>query len=216
MGHEKDRLIQEDDQGWRFTGGTVCDGCLSDPYLRSIARENAKRDECSFCGRVGRKKPIAIPFNDLMEVIGQAIFQYYDHAENEAIAWDQEDQAYVGSTYDTWELVHDELPTPSERGDVIQKIVDSLGDNTWCDKNPYAITGAERYTYSWEEFCNTGQARGPIFLRVEGGGAVFGENTCPRDARRVARHHRSRGPHHDVGRRHAVRSYPPSPARRGL
>jgi hypothetical protein len=32
MGYEKDRMIQEDEQGWRFSGGMdICWRCLSDP-----------------------------------------------------------------------------------------------------------------------------------------------------------------------------------------
>ena len=130
MGHEKDRQIQE-------------------------SKDQATADECSYCERSSTKGPIAISFDDLMEVIGGAIFQYYDHCENEAIAWDNEDQQYIGTTYQTHELVHWEIPTPSDRQDVMEDIVDSLGDNEWCDKSPYSLTGAERTFSSWEDFCTT-------------------------------------------------------------
>ena len=155
MGYEKDRQIREWDQGWSLTDTTVCHRCLSDSYLREMAKDNASEHECSYCERVSRKDPIAIPFDELMGVIGEAVFQYYDHCENEAIAWDREDEQYVGTTYQTYELVHWEIPTPSDREDVLDDIVDSLGDNVWCDKNPYSLTGAERIFSSWEDFCNT-------------------------------------------------------------
>jgi hypothetical protein len=154
MGYEKDRQIQEMDQGWGFTDTDVCYRCLSDPYLRAMVKDNASKNECSYCEHRSRK-PIAIPFDGLMEVIAGAIYQYFDHCVNEAIAWDQEDQEYVGTTYQTYELVRWEIPTPSQREDVLDEITDSLGDNEWCDKTPYALTGADRILSSWEGFCNT-------------------------------------------------------------
>jgi hypothetical protein len=155
VGYEKDRQIQEWEQGWGFKGTMICYRCLSDPFLRAMAKDSASKNECSYCDRTGRNSPIAIPFDDLMEVIGGAIFQYYSHCDNEAIAWDNEDQRYVGTTYQTYELVHWEIPTPSNREDVMEDIVDSLGSNEWCDKSPYSLTGAERLFSSWEDFCKT-------------------------------------------------------------
>jgi len=61
MGYEKDRQIQEWDQGWSFTGTTICHRCLSDRYLRAIAKDNATETECSYCKRTSNKGPIAIP-----------------------------------------------------------------------------------------------------------------------------------------------------------
>jgi hypothetical protein len=53
---------------------------------------------CSFCGRTSRKAPSYIQFNDFMDVCAGAIFKYYNHAVNEAITWDSEDQQYDGTT----------------------------------------------------------------------------------------------------------------------
>jgi hypothetical protein len=90
-----------------------------------------------------------------MEVYAGAVFQYYSHVENEGMSWDQEDGRYVGSTYDTWDLVKDEIGEPSNNEAVVQEIIDSLGDNVWCEKNPYALSDRERYESSWETFCET-------------------------------------------------------------
>jgi hypothetical protein len=154
MGHAKDREIEEMDQGWSYSDRTICARCLSDPYLRALVKETASQPDCSFCERSG-SKPIAIPFNELMAVISDTIRQYYGHVDNEAIAYDSETGDYVGVTYDTYDLVHDEIPTPSERDDVLDEIIDSLGHNLWCDKEPYAITGPDLYNLSWGSFCNT-------------------------------------------------------------
>ncbi len=155
MGYEKDRMIQEDEQGWRFRDGNVCDRCISDPYLRDMVRSQASELDCIFCGRQSGKKPISIPFNDLMEVIGGAVSQYFDRAAN-CLGYCSAEGGYLGTTFDSWDLVHDDLiPAPSENDEVLKAIVDSLGDELWCDRDPYSLSGVERYNSSWEEFCET-------------------------------------------------------------
>jgi hypothetical protein len=84
MGYEKNRRIEEDDQGWSYSDKDICYHCISEPYLRDLARSEASEFECSFCGRISRKKPNSIPFNTLMQVIGETVWQYYDHA----VQWD--------------------------------------------------------------------------------------------------------------------------------
>src|SRR3984957_1070032 len=155
MGYEKDRMIQEGEQGWRFRGGNICFRCISDRYLKQMVKDQASEMDCDFCLRQSRKAPISIPFDSFMEVYAVALFQYYSHAENEPIAWDSEDHEYVGTTYDTWDLVKDVIGEPSENEEFVQAIIDSLGHNIWCDKSPYCLTGAELYQTSWESFCQT-------------------------------------------------------------
>lgn len=155
MGHMKDRIIQQDEQGWKFRDDLfLCFRCVSDPYLKQMIKEQADEIECSFCGRMSRKVPTCISFNDFMEVYARAIFRYFDHAENEAIAWDPEDQKYVGTTYDTWDLVRDEF-APTHRENVFNAIIDSLGHHTWCEQSPYSLSHFDQYRYGWEAFCET-------------------------------------------------------------
>lgn len=153
MGREKDRQIEEWEQGWSFTEGTICYRCISDPYLRELARKTAAEFNCSFCNRTSRQSPSAIRFDDLMDAVGTAISQYYGHVENEPIAWDWEDKEYFGTTYDARDLVYEQIPMPSARDDVLEAIVASLGHHIWCDKDPYSLSQAEMFLASWEDFC---------------------------------------------------------------
>lgn len=155
VGYNKDREIAQDEQGWRYSGSTICFRCLLDPYLRDLVKGEANRFECTFFGWRKQKRANSIPFNRLMQVIAEAIFQSYSHVEDEGIAYDSEDDQYIGQTYDTWDLVHDEIAEPTDRDDVVREIIDSLGDHLWCDKRPYALTESERYESSWEKFCDT-------------------------------------------------------------
>jgi hypothetical protein len=155
MGYEKNRRIEEDDQGWSYSDKDICYHCISEPYLRDLARSEASEFECSFCGRISRKKPNSIPFNTLMQVIGETVWQYYDHAV-QCMGWDSGEGGFIGSaTYDSYDILHDHLPTLSEDEHVVQEVIDCLGDQDWCDRDPYSLTGVERYSSSWEQFCRT-------------------------------------------------------------
>ncbi len=154
MGYEKDRQIEQDEQGWKFCDGmSICHRCISDLHLKQMAKDRASKHECTFCVSRSPKTPNSIPFNHFMEVYAGALFQYYNHVENEAMAYDSEDGEYVGDTYDTWDLVKDVIGEPSENEAVVTEIIDSLGDHLWCEKSPYSLGDFERYQYSWEEFC---------------------------------------------------------------
>jgi hypothetical protein len=155
MGYEKNRRIEEDDQGWRYSDKDICYRCISEPCLRDLTRSEASEFECSFCGRISRNKPISIPFNRLMQVIGDTVWQYYDHAV-QCMGWDSREGGFVGSTtYDSFDIVYEHLPTPSEDEHVLQEVIDCLGDQDWCDRDPYSLTGVKRYASSWKEFCRT-------------------------------------------------------------
>jgi hypothetical protein len=152
MGYEKDRAIQEDEQGWRFSAGmNVCHRCLSDKDLANFVREHATDVDCDFCGRTTRK-PSSVAVDVLMEVIGDVIHQYYDRAVNE-LGWDGEEQEYVGTTYDSSDIIRDDLGTISENEALLDHLVDVLGDEVWCDRYPYSTVGYDAYETGWERFC---------------------------------------------------------------
>ena len=51
MGREKDRLIDEEERGWRsVTRKLVCGSCVTDEYLSAYIAENGKRAPCGYCG----------------------------------------------------------------------------------------------------------------------------------------------------------------------
>jgi hypothetical protein len=55
MGYAKDRIIQQDEQGWSFRDDlSLCSRCISDPYLKQMIKDQAGEMACSFCGRTSR------------------------------------------------------------------------------------------------------------------------------------------------------------------
>ena len=95
-----------------------------------------------------------MPFDTLMEIIASTISQYYNHAVNEA-GWNSREGGYLGDTFDTWELIGHRLGEPSDLEAVNDAIIESLGDETWCDLDMYRVSGVDRYITSWNDFCVT-------------------------------------------------------------
>jgi hypothetical protein len=179
MGREKDLAIEQDEQGWSFSPGTrVCFRCLADPELVAFAKANSTEFECDFCERISKKHPISIAFDSLMEVVGGVVHQYYERAVD-AMGWDGEDDTYVGTTYDSYEIVHDEFYNISDNEQVLQAIVDSLSDETWCDRSPYSTTGFEAYELSWEQFCKAVKHQTRFFFAHRGARDVHDSDLTP-------------------------------------
>ena len=144
-------MIREQDQGWSFSEQLICSRCVSDPYLKQFIQDAASVSPCTFCRRRG---PNSVPFDTLMEIIAGTIFEYYTHAVNEA-GWDSREGGYLGDTFDTWELIRDRFDEPSNREAVNDAIIESLGDETWCQLHMYSVDGVDRYIASWTDFCST-------------------------------------------------------------
>ena len=151
MGYWKNRMIQEHEQGWRFSEQLICSQCVSDPYLKQRIQAAANVSPCTFCQRRG---PHSARFDTLMKIIVGTIFQYYYHAVNEA-GWESRKGGYIGDTFDTSELNCDRLGEPSDSEAVNEAIIESLGVETWCNRDMYSLNGVDRYTASWTDFCNT-------------------------------------------------------------
>ena len=72
----KDQLIEQYEQCWDDTYGSVCAGCVGEEALRSILRENEDDGVCcDFCGSVP-----AAPLDTLLEAFFKGIRNEYDRA----------------------------------------------------------------------------------------------------------------------------------------
>ena len=119
MGHEKDLAIKEEEQGWSLAPGIrVCHWCMSDPELAEYVQSNATDFECDFCDRLGKKKPISIAFDSLMDLINKVVDQYYERAVD-VMGWDSAEGGYLGTTYNSHEIVRNSLDPISENERVV-------------------------------------------------------------------------------------------------
>ncbi len=106
MGYSKHRLLEQEEQGWSYSDKAVCPRCVKDAHLKEIVRSAVGKARCDFCN--GARTQRAAPFDVLMRAVAATFFEYYRRAVDH-LGWDGEEKDYFGTTYDTWNLIHDEF-----------------------------------------------------------------------------------------------------------
>jgi HEPN/RES N-terminal domain 1/RES domain len=155
VGRAKDRLIQEEEQGWKFVseGKFVCDRCFRDTDVRGFVRSAANATRCSYCRR-RRSFPSATPMNDVIAFIVAGLESEYGDPNSEGVPWEGAEGGWQLPVWDTHDLFVDELGEfPSSRQTVIDDLLWSIGDRQWCERNPFRLSRGEVLNYGWEDFC---------------------------------------------------------------
>ena len=130
-------------------GYSVCARCFDDHYIQAFIDDAADSYECDFCGRKSRGKNIAAPLDEIVDFILEAVNREYQHAV-EALGWDGAEGGYQGAHWDSYDLIEQiGLDMPNDDGRLVEILVECLGDEPWCDRNPYAQRQDERLVSSW-------------------------------------------------------------------
>src|SRR5712691_3455659 len=162
MGYWKQRMIEEQEQGWKFVDGKdVCWKCFEDYAIRDFIRNNASVKNCSYCRRRS-KEPIAVPMNDVLGLIGEGLAcEYADPAEMNP--WDEGE--YVFPTTTTRELF-DQIGPIARNDDVHEEIVEAFGDKAWNEKDLFSLPDDVALRYGWQSFVKAVKyERRYLFLR---------------------------------------------------
>ena len=167
MGYWKNRRIEENEQGWYFSNRWICIRCVSDPYLKDTIRNEGMDSDCSFCGEYSSQ---TTSFDSIMKIVASTIFQYFNYAENEA-PWDSEEGGFIGDTFDTYDLVHDQLiwlndGMLSDNDSVLQEVADSLVVGSWCRRDMYGTNPVDDYMEGWDYFCDLVKHRVRYFFNL--------------------------------------------------
>jgi hypothetical protein len=149
MGRAKDLMMQEEEQGWSFSKHQLCSRCISEPYLKGLVKQSESFSECSFCHRTSAP---AVPLNELLEIIGATVSEYYNRAVNEA-PYESAEGGYQGVTYDTDEVMESIVSEVSRRDDVAAAIRDAFDEDVWVERNMFGLNGVHKYVASWDGFC---------------------------------------------------------------
>ncbi|MBV8751822.1 MAG: RES domain-containing protein [Hyphomicrobiales bacterium] len=155
MGYAK-RLFEEMRDPDRLVGDPnffVCAECFADPALKRVIMGSATKNVCDHCGRRSRTRPIAGPYDVVIERIYEGLCTQYDDALN-GVGWEG---GFVGAeTWDTHELVQQHVELSGEaRDDLLFKIANSLPDRTWSETDPYGPRRHEILRWSWAAFVDT-------------------------------------------------------------
>jgi hypothetical protein len=136
-------------------GYSVCADCFDDLDIQAFIASSVDELACDFCDKSSADGPVAAPLEGVVEFMVQAIDREYDRAVN-ALGWESAEGGFQGSHWDSNELLTEQIDIalPSDDGRLLDILVDCLGDNDWCERNPYSLREDERYIASWEQFCN--------------------------------------------------------------
>jgi hypothetical protein len=153
----------------------VCAKCFEDYAIQDFVRDRASGRKCSYCGRRW-KKPIAVPMNDVLGLIGEGLgYEYADPAEQNP--WDEGE--YVFPTMDSRQLF-DEIGPIARNDDVHEEIVGAFGAKMWNEKDLFGLWGGDALRYGWKHFAKAVKyQRRYVFLRPEKRGAPASEVVTP-------------------------------------
>ncbi len=89
----------------------------------------------------------------------------------EALGWESREGGYQGKHWDSEELLSEviglNLPNDND-GKLLNMLADCLGDEPWCERDPYSLREDERLIYSWEQFCKFIKHRRRYFFLPQG------------------------------------------------
>ena len=132
----------------------VCPGCFTDPHLKEFVRDHAVERTCDFCGARGRKL-LAARLTEVTEFMEERILRHYDRAVDN-LPYDGGEGGYQGTTWDTWDLLTDEVElelSAKARKTLFPAIVEMLGEQEWCYRNPGELPADKEMLFDWRGFC---------------------------------------------------------------
>ena len=125
----------------------ICLAHIDDYAIKGLIRRESWNGVCSYCGR---KKSVT-SFNKLMPFIMKGIRNYYTEAVN-FMSYDSREGGYLGETFDTHELIIDEIGLDSDNQNVINDIIDCIEDSAWTNPNTYYDSEGDILQYHWNDF----------------------------------------------------------------
>ena len=134
-------------RGYGHSNKLICHDCVSDYALTSFIKANGKIQTCSYC----KKRKKCIPLEELMAPIMDGIRFMYSRAIDELPVDEGE---FVGNTYTTEDIlsVVSGIIGPSFE-EIIDDIISIIGNEIWCDANPFDEAEDEIEFDQWQKFC---------------------------------------------------------------
>ena len=144
----KDLLIEQMEQVWTPTDGSVCSGCVEDDALSTILRQSEDEDlRCDFCGSVP-----AAPLDTLLEAFHNGLSNEYEDAID-GVGWDGREGGYQWNPqWDTHELVH-EFYDDFANEELLEAVCAAMPDITWVEKDFVTRRRDKVLIEAWDRFC---------------------------------------------------------------
>lgn len=149
MGLMKQLELEFHDRGYGENKKEVCRDCVRNKDLQLYIKDNGYMSTCCYCN----KKRKVVTIESLLEPIMSGIYFEYEHAEDSLGVCDGE---YVGTTYSSYDLIHEELVDELniDNYNLLNDISNTMIDFCWCKINPYMDKQYDTEFYTWQSFCN--------------------------------------------------------------
>ena len=141
--------MEGEENGWHAVSrDLICDRCFADEYLKDFIRENGAPGTCAYCDAEGEEIR-CLPFDEVMELIGEAVNWLYGNADNEGMPYESGEAVFPESEMATWDVVDDIQLEVSER--VLDDILAALPDQNWCRRGRlFSLSKEEVLRFGWQ------------------------------------------------------------------
>lgn len=151
MGMMKDYLLLVDARGWRDPPDRrLCDRHVCDTALKALVAANGGPGSCDYCCS---SRPTAT-LQVLAERLGETLFHYYGHANNETTPWEGREGGFQGTVFDTRDVLDDRFAHAFDE-DLWEDLANSFVDEVWAAKDYWMLAPHDRMRLSWEAFVET-------------------------------------------------------------
>lgn len=147
---ELDRQLEE---GCSHPGGSVCRHCFNDYAIQDFISKSLTEYSCDYCNRKSNK-PFAADFNKVLSFISEGLWRAYERPED-CLPYDSREGGWQGvEPYHAWDVIGNlDLDATSEL-QLQEDIVNAFSDNSFVQRDPFALTESDQLFYSWEGFTN--------------------------------------------------------------
>ena len=145
----------------------VCSACFDDDDIREWIRKVGGPRGCDACGKFD-SPTCALP--DLCDHIQSCLEQYWGFAV-EQLPYESAEGGYQGMTWDTTEILFDEVGLSLPRDDndrLFYALLDGLTDQIWCEYDWLTLDVDVALRTSWKQFCETVKHRRRFFFHSDG------------------------------------------------
>jgi len=152
MGSAKQQWMEEQERGWASIDKNVCAECFGDDALKEFIRGHVANSYCDYCGQSSKSNALAASMDDVLELIAESIYSEWEDP-NDRVGWDSREGGWMGvDVTDTFDLIKYELDLGIENEELYDDIIDSFGDQGWCQRDPYSLAPDEELTFNWRAF----------------------------------------------------------------
>lgn len=151
MGHFKEHYgygHYRDDHA-EYVDKFVCNDHINEPVITTFIDEYSDEGTCNYCGN---KTRVALT-KDVFLFIKGGVLSFYGEVNDEGMAYETDEGGFYGAPmFDTRELLYDEIGLDIDSDRLWEDLEAYFGNNTWCERDPYADRENIELMYNWEEF----------------------------------------------------------------